>query len=481
LKNQIQGPIPDLVKTGLSGWKLDSLCRNLEVIIAALISGDRKVVWNLKNAMVDRAVYGLMECATQAALVPTVVGALAMEAANKFMSIIAVAQWSFDENYEAALAYLGNTVPYDLAYVSPSDMIAYSTVSKSSPVVTEIVHKMEDGTKIQVVAPQNNGHSIIALTPGGTVLSYWNGDPDQIVTTMDWGAGRQTDIGSVCGLCGDRRFDPQKIDITDNERLVFSAAKCWEEETNYGTRTVFRDGIFTAWADGSDGRFIPIVLDETEYDVIRYDSFEARAVSVSGNGNLVVFSTYHDGEYCLYAVDASGGNLRKIASSQSGIDKIQENGVGDQIMFDYTNPSYQTELHLLSIQDGSQINLSAISDMSLFTESAAISPDGKWVACIGGTIGGDSENKYGIMFFKSDGSSPHFVDPTQYFIVPPSSSPLAFTRNAGSVVFSGVDVSVSQVNRQSDIFAIDVDPVDPGLRNLTNTPNVNEFYPVLGN
>ena len=31
MKNQIQGPIPDLVKTGLSGWKLDKNLKNYSI------------------------------------------------------------------------------------------------------------------------------------------------------------------------------------------------------------------------------------------------------------------------------------------------------------------------------------------------------------------------------------------------------------------------------------------------------------------
>ena len=426
------------------------LCRHLQTMITGLLSGDENIVWDLTKVNIEGGVFDAMECAAQSLLVPTVVGAVAKEAVSKYLSIISLAQWAYDDKYEAFMAQWGAINAYDLAVIGASDTFAYLQRDFSSGTVTEIVQDEDDNIwSVPVIAiPDGAEHRIVAMTPNGVVLSLWNNaHPDKFFTTTDWGRGQQTDIYAALGATNGP-FDFQGsecLDITDSGRLFFKYGDQYD-----------KDGIYTIMANGTDGHFVPIVINQAEFDGSGFDTIYPDALAVSGDGKVLVFSqddfyVYHDHNARLYSVDPSGENLQILTSSNDDIDRIYVSHSGEMILFDYTTPEDKTVLCTVSSNGGTVVNLTDVSNLTLFHSTVDISPDGNWVAAVAGSI---QDNTIGIAFIRTDGSSYHWMDLGSEGIQPSSSLPLSFNLSSKTVAFCGYDETGAR--KLFDIFAVDI-------------------------
>ncbi len=461
------------IPTTCSKVFINGICRNLQLMFTALLSGDKNAVWNLKNATVDGLVSDVVECAIQAALVPTFYGAIAMEAADKLQSLIGAVVWSLDAWYETLLIKWGVITAYDVGVVRDG-MMAYLQRDASGGVGTEIVYNLVENSAFTVPfpAPDEVFHHIYAMTPNGVLLSAWrNAHPDKIFTTMDWGRGERIDIYAACGADDSWRDPlPNMVDITDSGRLFF------DHTIDQGGPNS-RSGIYTIMADGTDGHFVPIIVNQDEFEWQGFDNINVEALNVSGDGKVLIFSkgsdmaVYNDHKDRLYAVDPSGENQRELAISNSDIDKIDVSHSGNMVMFDYTSLEGEVILSTVSSNGGTVVDLAKISNLALHNSTAVISPDGNWVAA----VAGDFDNTIGIDFIRTDGSDYYWVDTVPAGIRPHPTLPLSFSLDGKTVIFSGFKTS----GGPSDICAIDNDRDNPGLRIRINTPKLGETWAVF--
>ncbi len=314
----------------------------------------------------------------------------------------------------------------------------------------------------------------LAITPGGVVLSYRkvDGSP-QLITTTDWGTGPSTNIADTCDLSLETNFNGFKAALTNAGDLFFATEKRWKDENN---KTVYRRGI----CKGCD--FVPIVLDEIEYHILGYDNIDISALSVTRNGEVLVFCAFDfdDGQYRLYVMDLPGGNPRAIFTSYNFIKSIRLSSTGDKILFSYTPNELDSDVPcVISLNGSNMIELStpSIGDTLISPREAAISPDGNWIA-FPKSIPDGTFFKRGVAFIRSDGSEYHFVHCIDF-----SSSPLSFLANGNSVIFCR---QLTHYNKEeektyylNDLFLVDVDKDQPNVRNITRTPEIDERAPVV--
>ena len=424
------------------------------------------------------------------ALIPA---AAVLEVYSSFFDVVSVGEWVIEdvglENVYAV--FYGSNDAYDLATIGINDMMAYLSIPLSTRTPQMMVQNMDDGSKW--IVPSNldaDSHHIKNITPGGVVLSYSDEDSglNKIITTMNWGRGKQTDISSsISELCKYWNFDADKLDISDSGRLYFYVEQCLEGEPSRwgGKTTVTHKGIYTVMADGSDGHFVPVVINQTEYQTLGYDNIDVDALKVSGNGNTIVFSSYDSGarKYKLYSVDSSGEILREIATSSASIDITRISNNADRVIFDYTLPDNKTSIYSISMKDGKQIKLVTEPGLELSNDTIALSHDGMWVAGIAYDYNQEDNLKMGIALMRSDGSSHHFVNTFKDWLSPATTTQLQFTLNSKNVVFTGSDLAVPENERLLDIYAVSIDPKDPYLRPLidssTDTELQHKSSPVL--
>ena len=258
------------------------------------------------------------------------------------------------------------------------------------------------------------------------------------------------------------------LDIADSGRLFF--------EYSDQTGTHYHSGIYTIMADGSNGHFVPIVINQEEFDWYGFDSISVESLSVSGDGNLLVFCALTDAKDTLYAVNPAGENLRKLVEpvSYSDIYRIDVSHSGNMIMFEYTPPDESKRvLRTVPSNGGGVVELGKGSDLTLHNSTAVISPDGNWVAAV---AGGVQDNTIGIAFIRTDGGDYHWVDTGEEGLGPHPSLPLSFSLDGKTVVFCGYEAASGGT---FDIFAVNNDRERPNLRNLTNTPELSESWPLL--
>ena len=458
---------------------INGIARIVETGLTYLLTGDQHAVWSLEESALQGVCSNMVECSIQVgAAVTTGVGALAIEAAYKFISFVAVAQWALEGRFEEQLtAYYGQTDAYDVAMLGIKDMLAYTHFDKSSMVFSEIVWDVGEEASWSGLTTTASSHWPLAITPGGVILSYWESEEgDKIITINNWGTGARTDIGTACNI-NTNSLESNSVAITNAGRLFFRAETCKKEASRYGTRTVCTQGIYTAMANGTSFSFIPVVLDETEYNTLGHDNINIESLSVSRNGEVLVFSTFENYEHRLYAVDPSGQNPQLLAISDGEINSIHLSSSGDKILFDYTPPGASQSVPCVVSPDGTNmVQLSTLpsGDAYVDAESAAISPGGTWIAYGKGVI---NENpQMGIAFIRSDGSEYHFVN-TGQGAYPIPSNPITFLANGNSIIYSGA--SLAATSRQMDLFVLNVDKNLPHLRKLTDTPLADEFHPVV--
>jgi len=467
-----------VVPTACSSIAINGIARCVETALINLLIDDQHAVWSLEESALQGVISNLIECSIQVGAAPTGVGVLAVEAANKFIDFVAVAQWGFEGRFEELLtASYGGADAYDVAMLGIKDMLVYTSFDNPSEVFSEIVWDVGEGTSWSGLTTTASSHWPLAITPGGVILSYWEAEHgDKIITINNWGTGTRTDIGTACNI-NTNSLEPNSVAITNAGRLFFRAETCRKEASHYGTRTVCTRGIYTAMANGTSFSFVPVVLDETEYNKLGHDNIDIESLSVSRNGEVLVFSAYENYEHRLYAVDPSGQNPQLLAISDGEINSIHLSSSGDKILFDYTPPGASKSVPCVVSPGGTNmVQLSALpsGDAYVDAESAAISPDGTWIAYGEGII---SENpQVGIAFIRSDGSEYHSVNTGQgAFPIP--SNPITFLANGNSIIFSGASMVAS--SRQMDLFVLNVDKNLPQLRKITDTPLVDEFRPVV--
>jgi|GEM_PF-6735562 len=466
------------IPTTCASIAINAIARSVEVEIADLLSGDEHAVWTLKESALQKVSSDLIECATQALALTTVVGALWIEIADMFVSAISNLQWVLEDNfYEAWLTYFGRADAYDLAILppnNPNEMIAYLGVDKNKKVATEMVLNLFNRDSWIGFETENFfSNRPLGITPGGVVLSYREVDGSrQLITTTDWGTRPSTNIGDTCDLSVDTSFAGVKAALTNAGDLFFAAEKRWKDKNN---KTVYRRGICKGC------NFVDIVLDKIEKQYVGYDNITISALDVSRDGKVLVFCAFDDVQYRLYVMDLPGGNPRAIFTSYNPIISIHLSSTGDKILFSYSpkgSDVFSSEPCVISLNGSNMIQLSTPSMGGEYVpESAAISPDGNWIA-IPEYIHDDTFFKDGVAFIRSDGSEYHFVHCKDV-----KSDPLSFLANGKSVIFCGQVTHYNEKEKKTyylnDLFLVDVDKDKPDVRNITKTPEISETAPVV--
>ncbi|MCD6475986.1 MAG: choice-of-anchor D domain-containing protein [Anaerolineaceae bacterium] len=469
-----------VIPTTCAVTAINAITRSVQIGLTELFIGDSDAEWQLGKSAWQGFCSNLIECCIQAAALSTVAGAIGIEAVDKFMSIVSLAQFTGEEKIESLLIYLGYAKAYDLAMLAPNDIIAYIILDKPSKTLTDMVWDLKETTIWKGLTSTTN-HWNKAITPDGVVLSYWeNEDGDQIITKTNWGTGTSINICTACGLKKDST-DPENVAITNAGRIFFSGEICWKvwnpQLELYSEQC--DTGIYTSMADGSGCQILPVSLDQMEYNLGEGHARvrDINSLNVSRDGKVLVFSACVDSRNHLYAVDPTGNNLRVIATSAMPIDSIKISSNGNKILFDYTptSGSYSAVPCVVSPNGGNLKQLSTPPSWEEYiaAENAAISPDGSWIAYPKGILSENSQ--MGIAFIRSDGSDYHWVNLGDLGVIPGPT--ISFLANGKSIIFTGA--VAMQNDSQLDLYLLNVDKDRPNLRNLTNTPDKDEICPVV--
>mgnify|MGYP001814900636 FL=1 len=130
------------------------------------------------------------------------------------------------------------------------------------------------------------------------------------------------------------------------------------------------------------------------------------------------------------------------------------------------------ELGVVSIGGGTVINVKDVTGINTndsYINNGCISPDGSWIAA----RSTQATTAHNLFIMTSDGSEWRVLDTGSISAL----TECQFHPDGKSIIFTGLDTSLSQDSRKTELYAVDLDKENPNIRNLTNTQDLSEQNP----